>query len=265
MKGKEERMTTQRMTIPIKGMTCAGCVAHIEAALRQEDGVVWASVNFAAEEANIIYDPAIFQTARAVRVVRRLGYDVPTKEGQPAMSRPAILHVKSQALSVSLPLAAGLAGMAFLMSLYLGLVTLAQGWQHAVELMWGDRWLVGAIAGGFGVQVGLYVYLRRLRRRHHALRSPTALTAAGTGTSSVAMVACCAHHVTDALPMLGLSAAATFLSQYRIPFMLLGIVTNLVGIAIMLRLILKERAQQSDRCHTVGDKAQAGSPEPVGV
>lgn len=59
------------------------------------------------------------------------------------------------------------------------------------------------------------------------------------------MVACCAHHLTDVLPIIGFSAAATFLNQYRIPFMLVGIGANLVGIAFMLCLIRQHTALAS--------------------
>jgi hypothetical protein len=63
---------------------------------------------------------------------------------------------------------------------------------------------------------------------------------AGGTTSTLAMVACCAHHVTDVLPVLGLTAAATFLAQYRIAFMLVGLGTTLVGIAVMLVILFRE-------------------------
>jgi hypothetical protein len=59
--------------------------------------------------------------------------------------------------------------------------------------------------------------------------------------STVAMVACCAHHVTDVLPILGLTAAAAFLAEYRMPFMLIGLGTTLLGIVVMLVILLKER------------------------
>jgi hypothetical protein len=56
-----------------------------------------------------------------------------------------------------------------------------------------------------------------------------------------AMVACCAHHVTDVLPILGLTAAATFLADYRVAFMLLGLGTTIVGIIYMVVILMKER------------------------
>ena len=139
----------------------------------------------------------------------------------------------------AIPVAAGAAGALLLVVLYLGLVTWAQDWTHARELLWGDRYFVGAIALGFGAQAGLYVHLRQVVRQRR-LAASTAVTAAGTGASSVAMVACCAHHLADALPLVGLSGLAVFLADYRIPIMALGIGTNAVGVAVMLRLVAKQ-------------------------
>lgn len=140
------------------------------------------------------------------------------------------------------PFLAAIVGSGLLVLLYLGIVTWAQGWGHARELIWDDRYFVGAIALGFGVQIGLYTHLRLLRRQLH-LAAPTAATAAGTGTSSVAMVACCAHHLTEALPLIGLSGLAIFLNDYRIPLIALGLAVNAVGIAVMLRLLIMQRRQ----------------------
>jgi hypothetical protein len=47
--------------------------------------------------------------------------------------------------------------------------------------------------------------------------------------------------VTDVLPVLGLTAAAAFLAEYRTAFMLVGLGTTIVGIGVMLFILLKER------------------------
>ncbi|MBI2872551.1 MAG: hypothetical protein HYY00_05085 [Chloroflexi bacterium] len=140
-----------------------------------------------------------------------------------------------------LPFAFGVAGAGLLVLLYLGLVTWAQGWRHALELLSQDRAFVAAIASGFGLQVGLYSHLRLVVHHGVRLAVPTAATGVGTGTSSVAMVACCLHHVADVLPLVGLSGAAIFLSDYRVPFMATGLVVNGIGVAIMLRVVVRGR------------------------
>ena len=40
------------------------------------------------------------------------------------------------------------------------------------------------------------------------------------------MLACCAHHLADLVPLAGLTGLATFLTDWRMPVMLLGIAVN---------------------------------------
>ena len=63
---------------------------------------------------------------------------------------------------------------------------------------------------GFGVQIGMFVNTRILIKA----RSISGATSAAAGAGSVSagsMVACCMHHITDVLPILGISAFAVFL------------------------------------------------------
>lgn len=41
------------------------------------------------------------------------------------------------------------------------------------------------------------------------------------------MAACCAHHVAELLPFLGLFSAASFLVRYQVPAMVLALALNL--------------------------------------
>lgn len=66
----------KRLRVQIYNLTCAGCVNHVERVLRQQDGVVWAMVNFAAREAIIIYDPVAFRLPRFIQALKRQGYQV---------------------------------------------------------------------------------------------------------------------------------------------------------------------------------------------
>jgi hypothetical protein len=143
---------------------------------------------------------------------------------------------------ILLPVGAGILGALFLTGLYFGIVSWAESPEHALEFFWQDRWIVIPILLGFGVQVALYVILKmRLFIPVSSVGPSGVLTGAGGTTSTLAMVACCAHHVTDVLPILGLTAAATFLAQYRTTFMLVGLGTTVVGIGVMLVILIKER------------------------
>ncbi len=69
-------MSAERLTVPLRGLTSAACVAGLEDVMRQQEGVIWAIVNFAAEEANIVYDPATFDLARLAQAVNEHGCEV---------------------------------------------------------------------------------------------------------------------------------------------------------------------------------------------
>lgn len=135
-------------------------------------------------------------------------------------------------------IAAGVLAAAALLGVYLGIISLAQGVEHALEQLGTDAVFVGLIAAGFGTQIALFVELRTVDRRH---RSAAAVTAAGTGTSAAAMLACCAHHLVDLLPLLGLSAAAVFLNAYQTPLFLVSIGMNVIGIVVIARQLRRAR------------------------
>ena len=146
------------------------------------------------------------------------------------------------------PVSAGLAGAAFLTGIYFGIVSWAESPQHAAELFWQDRFIVIPIILGFGVQAALYTILKKRLFVPVATIGPSGkLMGTGGTTSTVAMVACCAHHVTDVLPILGLTAAAAFLAEYRVAFMLVGLSTTLLGIGVMLVILFRERRKVMQR------------------
>jgi hypothetical protein len=155
-------------------------------------------------------------------------------------------HHKKEYMSpikrVLLPIIAFLLGSALIATIYIGTLSLAQGWDYAAGQISRDRWYVVPIIIGFGIQAALYIILRfQLVVLITTTVHSGAVMGASGGTSATAMVACCIHHVTDVLPILGLSAAASFLTRYQRPFMLVGLAMNLIGIIVMLVVLYRER------------------------
>jgi len=146
-----------------------------------------------------------------------------------------------------LPPLVGMLGASVLLGLYLGILSIAQSPSHALEQLALDWVWVGLVALGFGVQLGMYTYLRLIVQALK-LAGATAMTGVGTGTSTLGMLACCAHHVTDFAPLValagasGLSGAVTFLAEWKIPFIIFGLVVNAIGIVVTWRLIRSSRA-----------------------
>jgi Cu+-exporting ATPase len=148
----------------------------------------------------------------------------------------------SRSKRVLYPLGAGLVGMLFLSGLYFGIMTWAEGFRAARALFWNDRWIVIPILLGFGIQSSLYAILKlRLFVPIGATGPSGALMGASGTTSTVAMLACCAHHVIDVLPILGLTATTTFLARYRLDFMWAALAMTLAGIMVMLIILFNAR------------------------
>lgn len=222
----------------VRGMTCSSCVRHVRHALEAAPGVLAASVDLASASATVRYDPAHpLDTNTLQAAVAAAGYELgDAGDGAATLPEPT-----SFSLRLARPLGIGLLAAVALLGFYLGVITLAQDWTHAVGQLIEDRWFVSAITAGFGTQMGLFTYLRSL----HA-RATVGGVAASTGTSTTAMLACCAHHLADVAPILGLSGAAVLLNAYKTPLLWLGIAMNLAGILYLAHQV--RRAHQM-ACH----------------
>jgi hypothetical protein len=125
-----------------------------------------------------------------------------------------------------------LAGAAMLL-FYVAVVRGASGsWEHLADQVRSDWYLLAIVVTGFAVQVGLLSELRR-RQRLHAVDA--AAGGAGAGAATAGMIACCAHHLTDLLPFVGLAGAATFLYDYRLAFVGFGVSVNATAILLIAR------------------------------
>ncbi len=68
---------TARVVLPVHGMTCASCVAHVEKALAKVPGVAKVAVNLATESAAV--EGAALDVGALRAAVDRAGYEVPTR------------------------------------------------------------------------------------------------------------------------------------------------------------------------------------------
>lgn len=164
------------------------------------------------------------------------------KEGDYVMNA-----IKSAERAGIRPLLWGMAGGTGLLGVYFLILTVAESFSHAVE-QFVDMWpWISTLVVGFGIQAGLYSYIRHeIRQRKNAAAATSSMAAAG-GISTTSMVACCAHHITDVLPILGVSAAVVFLNQFQNLFLTIGVVSNLIGITLMLRIIQKHHLFRDDQ------------------
>ena len=133
------------------------------------------------------------------------------------------------------PVFIGLLGIVFLSGIYFLFLMLIGGIEHALEFvshLW--YWLIIIIAG-FGLQLGLYTFIRqRIKSRAATIEISTSV-----GVSTGAMVACCLHLAVELLPLIGLSALTLVLTAYQIPILLIGVFSNIIGVVFMISIIKK--------------------------
>ncbi len=67
------------VTLPVRGMTCASCVAHVEKALKGVEGVGEVNVNLATEKASLDFRTDAVKVGDLVSAVQETGYEVPTE------------------------------------------------------------------------------------------------------------------------------------------------------------------------------------------
>ena len=132
--------------------------------------------------------------------------------------------------------AKGAAATLALVGAYFLVVGLISGVGFAASQFSSYWYYLGSLAVGFGIQIGLYSYLKA---EIHT-KDPSGKMLAVTGTTSTgAMISCCAHYLVNILPVLGVSAFASFIGAYQVQLFWVGIAFNLVGIAYMISRIMK--------------------------
>lgn len=127
-----------------------------------------------------------------------------------------------------------------LFGVYVAVLTLVSGWDFAQDQFVEFWYFIISLAAGFGIQVGLYVYLRSMVEGMHGGGKVLGVT--GT-TSTAAMISCCAHYLANLLPVLGVVGITTLVAQYQIELFWIGLLFNLGGIIYITRKVIKFKRQ----------------------
>jgi len=90
---------TERIILPIGGMTCAACVRHVERALSRVDGVAAAHVNLATERAIVEYLPGLVSLDSLKQAVADAGYQVLEQAEATAQGQEVDIEVQKMQLA----------------------------------------------------------------------------------------------------------------------------------------------------------------------
>ena len=124
-----------------------------------------------------------------------------------------------------------------LLIIYVVIVSLVSGFEFMLDQFSQFWYFVITLAIGFGIQVGLYSYLKQAIRNINAAHGKV-LAVSGT-TSTAAMISCCAHYLVNLLPLLGTVGIITVISQYQVQLFWVGLAFNFAGVLYMLNRVRK--------------------------
>ena len=219
----------------IGGMSCMSCARKVEEALSEVPGVIRADVKFARREAQVSFNPDEVNNDDLKAVLEAVGYRL--LEGHGEVFEEAKDSLRR--LAGLRPYMIGVTAAIGVVGFYLGLLTLTSDWYNArSEFSEYGVW-IAALAAGLGIQATLFSFLRAWHQGGPMKAAKCSMVASG-GMSTTAMAACCAHYLSVLLPALGLpflSAAAAGLADYQTYFFLAGVLSNLFGIGLMLRMM----------------------------
>ncbi len=93
----------ERVRLDVDGMTCASCAARVEKKLSRVEGVADSSVNYATEEATVLYDPARVDVDDLLEAVSAAGYSAHV-HGEAAREGASVWRRLVVAVALTVPL-----------------------------------------------------------------------------------------------------------------------------------------------------------------
>jgi P-type Cu+ transporter len=181
--------STESLSLPVLGMSCASCQHHVEAALRATAGVESARVDLMAHRASVVFDPAIAKPVQLVEAIRSAGYDavLPRTDASSGKATSDALAAGAERKAYS-TLIAGAAAMLLSMPLGAEMGTLDHAlmrvfpWFYALSPVL-LRWSLLILTAGMMAWAGRGIYLSAARGLRHGTTNMNTLVSLGTGTA----------------------------------------------------------------------------------
>ncbi|MFC5864640.1 heavy metal translocating P-type ATPase [Acidicapsa dinghuensis] len=158
----------ESLVMPVLGMTCAACQAHVQSALAQTPGVVSARVDLMRHRATVEFDPLVATSESLVTAVRGSGYDA-------VLPRAAAATGDRQTEWKS--------GAKVAAALIVGAVVMALSMTHAAMHAGPMRWGLLVITGLTAAWAGAGIYRSAWKAVLHGETNMNTLVSLGTGVA----------------------------------------------------------------------------------
>ena len=131
-----------------------------------------------------------------------------------------------------------LVAITLLLAFYFIIVTTVSGFQFALSQFSSYWYFLISLALGFGIQIGLYSYLKWLVKNSNMKIAGKTVAMTGT-TSTLSMISCCAHYLANILPILGIAGVLSVIAQSQVEIFWIGLAFNIFGIVFISNKIIK--------------------------
>jgi Cu+-exporting ATPase len=183
--------TTETLTLPVLGMTCASCQHHVEEALRATAGVESARVDLMAHRASVVFDPALAAPGQLVEAIRGAGYNAVLPrdgDGGARVEDAASSAIGGATTKAWVTLAAGAAAMLLAMPLETEMNPLdvflmrAVPWLYAIPAP-ALRWFLLVLTAAMVAWAGRGIYGSAWSALRHRTTNMNTLVSLGTGVA----------------------------------------------------------------------------------
>ncbi|HLB95755.1 MAG TPA: hypothetical protein VJK26_02535 [Patescibacteria group bacterium] len=130
----------------------------------------------------------------------------------------------------------GLIGAIGLLTIFFAISTWVSGFAFAKTQFFQYWYYLSGLALGFGIQIGLYSFLKNLGKRKDY--SGKVLYVSGT-TSTLSMISCCTHYLANFLPVIATSGVLSLVGQYQVKLFWIGIIFNIAAIIFIFSRLRK--------------------------
>jgi Cu+-exporting ATPase len=174
-------ITLAELTLDVQGMTCASCVAHVENALNELDGVTAATVNLGLGTAKVMYIPGAVSVSAMKKAVQEVGYEARERsEGADALDRERQAReeeIKRQGRNL---IVAGLIGLVVMIGTFYEMLGPLKAF---VPEFLSYKWVIGLLTTPVVFGPGRQFFTNSWRGLKHGVTDMNLLYATGIGAA----------------------------------------------------------------------------------
>jgi Cu+-exporting ATPase len=175
------QVPSAELTLDVRGMTCASCVAHVEKALAALPGVTAATVNLGLGTARVSYIPGAVSVGALKQAVREVGYEASERGAAvDALDREQQARTEEVRRQGRNLLIAGIIGLLVMIGTFYDMLGPLQAF---VPAWLSEKWVLGLLTTPIVFGPGRQFFVNSWRGMRHGVTDMNLLYATGIGAA----------------------------------------------------------------------------------